>query len=197
MADIQLFDSLGKRKYLTPQERERFRLATGEVSKDKRMFSLMLYNAGCRVSEGLAVTVGDIDFSGQCVTFKTLKRRRKGIFRQVPLPDDYLQALDNAYDLRTLQKKNGRDALSEPLWGWTRRYGYMAVMEVMKVAGISGAHAMPKGLRHGFAIACIEKDIPLNMISKWMGHASIETTAIYTDATGKEERNLAARLWEK
>jgi len=28
-----------------------------------------------------------------------------------------------------------------------------------------------------------------------MGHASLETTAIYLQVTGQEEKDLAARLW--
>lgn len=28
-----------------------------------------------------------------------------------------------------------------------------------------------------------------------MGHASIETTAIYADAVGKEEQDIASRMW--
>jgi hypothetical protein len=31
---------------------------------------------------------------------------------------------------------------------------------------------------------------------KWLGHARLETTAIYLDVSGEEERKLAARLWE-
>ncbi len=194
MAEIQLFDAAGHRKYVTPEERERFRQCAGEVSRDRRTLALMLYNSGCRISEGLAVKVRHIDFSGQCVTFETLKQRKKKVFRQVPLPDDYLQALDDAFDLRTLQKKNSK-ARDEYLWGWSRRYGYEAIKEVMELAGLHGIHATPKGLRHGFAIACIDKGVPLNMVCKWMGHASIETTAIYANASGQEERKIAAKLW--
>ncbi|MEE8585673.1 MAG: hypothetical protein V3T83_12570 [Acidobacteriota bacterium] len=40
------------------------------------------------------------------------------------------------------------------------------------------------------------KGVPLHMLRKWMGHAKIETTAIYADAIGEEQRELAARMWE-
>jgi len=40
----------------------------------------------------------------------------------------------------------------------------------------------------------ISKNIPLNMLSKWMGHASLEVTAIYANALGEEQRNIAARM---
>jgi hypothetical protein len=40
-----------------------------------------------------------------------------------------------------------------------------------------------------------EANVPLNMMQKWLGHARIETTAIYVNALGSEERAIAARMW--
>jgi len=192
---ITIFDTAGNRKYVSPEERERFYVATSEVSKDWRMFGLMLYYTGCRPTEALNLKVKDIDFSTGSVTFRTLKQRRDDVYRQIPLPDSYLNALDNSYDLRTLQKR------SKPrngyIWGWSRRQGYNVIKRIMEIAEIDGIQASPKGLRHGFAIACLDKGLPLNKVKTWMGHASIETTAIYAEATGKEERKLLAKLWER
>lgn len=196
MPRITLFDETGNRKYLTPEERERFYQATGEVSKDWRMFGLMLYHTGCRLSEALNMKVKDIDFSASAATIGTLKQRQSGVYRQVPLSDDYLRSLDNSFDLRILQKKSSK-IRNGYLWGWSRKHGYSVIMKIMDEARLTGLPAMPKGLRHGFAIACLDKGIPLNMVQKWMGHSSIETTAIYANATGQEERKLAARLWER
>jgi len=195
MPQVQLFDNSGNRKYLTPDERKHFKASTRKVSKDKRMFALMLYHTGVRISEGLNIEVKHLDFSTGSVTIHTLKRRQKGIFRQVPIPDEFLQALDDAYDLRMLQKKNSK-IQDKKLWSWSRRHGYEIIKEIMTIAGISGIHAVPKGLRHAFAITCIDKDIALNMVQKWMGHASLETTAIYANALGGEERKIASKLWE-
>jgi integrase/recombinase XerD len=66
---------------------------------------------------------------------------------------------------------------------------------VIRAAGIpEGPHACPKGLRHGFGVHAIASGVPLNMLSKWMGHASLEVTAIYANALGSEEQGLAARM---
>jgi hypothetical protein len=32
-------------------------------------------------------------------------------------------------------------------------------------------------------------------VSKWMGHAKMETTAIYCNAVGEEQQTIAARMW--
>jgi integrase/recombinase XerD len=35
------------------------------------------------------------------------------------------------------------------------------------------------------------------MLSKWMGHATFEVTAIYANALGAEEHGIAARMWDQ
>lgn len=74
--------------------------------------------------------------------------------------------------------------------------GYRRICEVMKSAGIAGAHATPKGLRHAFGVGAIQAQVPLNMVQRWLGHADMKTTAIYTSAIGPEERAIAARMWQ-
>jgi integrase len=66
----------------------------------------------------------------------------------------------------------------------------------MQAAEIEGLHATPKGLRHGFGIQAVVSNVPLNLIQRWLGHARLTTTAIYADATGPEEKQLAERMWD-
>ena len=66
---------------------------------------------------------------------------------------------------------------------------------VMEAAGIDGAHASAKGLRHGFGVAAVSAGVPLNLLQKWLGHAHLTTTVIYADAIGEEEHAIAARMW--
>ncbi|MBB4000479.1 tyrosine-type recombinase/integrase [Aureimonas pseudogalii] len=100
--------------------------------------------------------------------------------------------LDLVHGLREARKKQG-DPL---LWEWSRTTAWRDVKGVMRVAGIEGPQATPKGLRHGYGVAAIGAAVPLNMLSKWMGHAAIETTAIYANALGEEQRSIAERMWQ-
>ena len=59
-----------------------------------------------------------------------------------------------------------------------------------------GAHRTAKGLRHAYGVNAISRKIPLNMLQKWMGHADPKITAIYANAIGEEEANIAAQMWE-
>jgi integrase len=36
---------------------------------------------------------------------------------------------------------------------------------------------------------------PLNLVQKWLGHAQLSTTAIYANAVGAEEKDIAKRTW--
>jgi site-specific recombinase XerD len=71
----------------------------------------------------------------------------------------------------------------------------MRVKQTMQEIGIAQSQSMPKALRHAFGVGAIQKNIPLNIVQKWMGHSRIATTAIYADAVGEEERVFAERMW--
>jgi integrase len=186
ITDTDIYDSHGRRKYLTANERRRFRALAEELPGRERNFCLMLYFTGLRISEALALTPGSLDLGEGVVVIRSLKRRKTGIFRAVPLPLDYL---------RDLQRVAGAMPPHVRLWPFSRKTGYRIIKRVMEDAGISGPHASPKGLRHGFGIACVQKNIPLPTIAKWMGHSTIKTTAIYLNAVGQEEREFARRIW--
>ena len=192
---MELFDLQGNRKYLTASERKAFEEAALSLDdKTARTFCLMLLYSGCRISEALNVLVKGIDYASGGVTFRSLKKREKIIYRQVPLPPTFLDNLNLAFDLKLRQKPKGDP--KNRIWTFSRKTASRRVNEVMEKAGVRGIQACPKGLRHGFAIHCLEKGIPLNLVSKWMGHASLEVTAIYANALGEEERVIASRLWE-
>ena len=191
---IELFDSAGNRKYLTADERVKFEDAAKEAEREVRTFCLMLKNTGCRISEALNVKVRNIDFEAKAVIFETLKQRKKKVFRQVPLSDAFLDELYLVHNLKTNQAQ--KKTAEERIWSMSRATASRRIDETMQAAKIKGIHACPKGLRHAFAIAGIQEQIPLNLISKWLGHSSVITTAIYANATGQEERNIASRLWK-
>ncbi len=181
-----LFDDRGRRKYLTGDERRRFLLASAQCEARTRALCRLLVYSGCRVSEALQLTRDRLDATAGHVVLRTLKRR-KTVFRAVPLPDWLLAEL---LALPPLTEE------PEQLFGWCRQTAWRRVREVMAQAAIAGAQAMPKGLRHGFGIATAEHNIPGGLVQRWMGHSRLETTAIYQDAAGNEERAFAARLWQ-
>ena len=35
----------------------------------------------------------------------------------------------------------------------------------------------------------------IDMVQKWLSHAQLSTTAVYADAAGEEEKDIAQRMW--
>ena len=191
---INLFDQYGERKYLVAEERNRFIAQVEQAECETRIFCLLLHYTGIRISEGINLLISQIDYENKVVIIESLKKSKRGVYRTIPLPSTFLDELNLMYDIKKRQRIKGEQ--KKRVWKWTRNTAYLKVKKVMKEANIFGTKATPKGLRHGFAIHCLEKKIPLNMISKWMGHSSIEVTAIYQNALGEEERRIASRLWK-
>ena len=91
-------------------------------------------------------TARQFDLSGRIVVFESLKKRRRGIFRAVPVPSELLDALDMVHGIREGQRR-GRGTML--LWPWSRMTGFRRVQEVIAAAGIpDGPHVSPRaGLR--------------------------------------------------
>lgn len=177
--EMRLYSATGRRLYLNADERRRFREAALACSGSRVLLCLVLLHTGCRISEALALRQESFQVTEGVIAVETLKRRRAGIVREIPVPREVFRWLGNE---------------DRPL-GQSRATAWRAVKSVLAAAGIHGAHASPKGLRHGYGVHAVCRGVPLNMLAKWMGHASIATTAIYANALGPEERAIAARMW--
>ena len=191
----ELFDQAGNRKYLTHDERKAFLKTADRAPCEVRTFCHLLHFSGCRISEALALTSDRVDFANGTVTFESLKKRRDGVYRSVPVPPTLLDALDLVHNVRETEAKRGRGRKVK-LWTWERTTAWRKVKAVMEAADLGeGPQVSPKGLRHGFGVAAVTTGIPLNMVQKWLGHAQLSTTAIYADAVGAEEKSIASRMW--
>ena len=193
---LSLFTHRGERKYLNSDERARF-VDTLSVLDDPqdRTFCEMLHWTGCRPSEARLLCTGHIDLASGMVIIRSLKKRggqKNKHYRAVPVPADYLEKLEAAHGLRQAQQAGGAQ---RRLWGMGRTTAWVRVQRVMTAANITGAKASARGLRHGFGVHAALRGVPETRIQKWMGHESLETTAIYLDMAGAEDRAMAARMW--
>ena len=160
--DWDLYDAQGNRKYLTAIERQNFYDAIPDaLGREKRTFALMLYYSGCRISEALEVTCSKIDYDREGVVFRTLKRKKQ-VFRFVPLPSLFLEKLDDVHHVKDVAKKKTDDKI----WNFNRKTGWSAIKSVMEKAGIEGVQATAHGLRHSFVIAHQQNKTPPHMIQE-------------------------------
>jgi integrase/recombinase XerD len=188
-----LYDRNGDRKYLTVSERGAFLDAASKLPAFERTFCFLLAYTGARISEALAVTPARIDLQTRVVVFESLKKPRRGHFRAIPIPNDFLCDLDAIHDIGSSREDEGR--AKERIWTWSRTTAWSRVKGCMAAAKIVGPRATTKGLRHAFAVASLQAGVPINLVRKWLGHSRLSTTEIYADAVGDEERAIAGRFW--
>jgi site-specific recombinase XerD len=186
-----LYSVSGQRKYLTQDERARFIAAAERCPRaNVRTLCLTLAWTGCRISEALALTASSIEPGGGFIAIRCLKKRSGlVVVREVPVPDMLLDEIGAVHHPDALDN-------NERLWPFSRCRAWQLVKAVMDEADISqGLHATPKGLRHGFGLHAIRSGVPINLVQRWLGHARMETTAIYLQAMGSEERAIAQTMW--
>jgi integrase/recombinase XerD len=87
-------------------ERTRVVGAASHSPAEVRLFCLVLRWTGIHISEALALTPAAIDIDGGAAV--TLKRRRSGMIRQVPLPPDLSRDLEEVFGLREAQRDSER-----------------------------------------------------------------------------------------
>jgi integrase/recombinase XerD len=191
--EFSLFTPTGARKYLSNAERKRFQTTISLLASRERLFCETLLWSGGRISEVLALVPDAIDLDSGSIALLTLKRRKQGVIRQVPLPRSTIRELSREFHIRENQLVSLQ--ANHRLWPWSRTTAWRLIKKVMSAAGVVGVPASPKGLRHTFGVSAFQGNVPPHLVQRWLGHASLRTTAIYGDVSGKEERRFASRMW--
>ncbi len=189
-----LYDREGNRKYLTRTERNSFLAAASPMPPEVRTFCLTLAYTGARISEVLALTPQRVDPAAGIIVIQSLKKRHRRIYRAVPVPAALTAELERVHAIAA-----GRQCLEQSkqkIWPWCRTTAWHWVKLCMQRAKIEGSQASPKGLRHAFGVDALQAGVPINLVKRWLGHARLETTEVYTDAIGDEEQAIADRFWK-
>ena len=137
------------------------------------------YGAGLRVAEVVALKIGDVDSSRMILRIEQGKGRRDRYAMLSP----QLLALLRAWwrEGRRLGVMLPRGWLfpgREPVNPLTTRQLRRAVHAAVEAAGIN-KRVTPHTLRHSFATHLLEQDIDIRVIQVLLGHAKLDTTALY------------------
>ncbi|MEM9375600.1 MAG: site-specific integrase [Pseudomonadota bacterium] len=197
---MSLYSNDGDRKYLTQSERARFYAALDTLGDTKaRTFAETIYWTGCRPCEALHLSPLQVDVDENVIIFRSAKKRGalKGRhYRPVPVPHSFMLRLDRIHNLQATRshRSNGSDTR---LWTFSRSTGWLLIRGVMQAAKLSGVKACARGLRHTYGVHAVLSGVPLPRIQFWMAHASMETTAVYLQLAGAEDREIASRMWRE
>jgi len=143
------------------------------AARDMAVISL-LYGAGLRISEALAITRADLEAQSLRVTGKG------GKTRIVPLLAQVRQTIATYLDLCPFHP-----APDEPIFRGKKggplspRLIQLRLEQLRSALGLPPT-ATPHALRHSFATHLLGRGGDLRMIQELLGHASLSTTQIYT-----------------
>jgi integrase/recombinase XerD len=152
------------------------------------------YGAGLRVSEVAALKVDDIDSTRMLIRVELGKGRKD---RNAMLSPQLLELL------RLWWREGKRRGLMLP-HGWlfpgrsslepvSTRQLNRAVHEAAEAAGIR-KRVTPHTLRHSFATHLLEQDVDIRVIQVLLGHAKLDTTALYARVATKTIRAVTSPI---
>jgi integrase/recombinase XerD len=154
--------------------------------RDRAMLELM-YGAGLRVSELVALRVSDVDLEEGLVRCVGKGARE----RVVPTGRRAIEAV-RVYMQRG-RPYLGRMQRGDVLFlnhrgqGITRQAVFQLVRDHARAAGVQQV-VTPHTMRHSFATHLIEGGCDLRAVQEMLGHATIETTQVYTHVSAAHMR---------
>ncbi len=153
-----------------------------------RTVAMVLYGAGLRISEALALELRDIDSERMVITV----RHGKGDSdRQVALSAVLLDAL------RTYWLAYRPAGCLFPGADPAKPMVSSTVQRALQVARVRAGIAKPAGphvLRHSYATHLLESGTDLRVIQTLLGHRSLKTTEIYTHVSSERVRGTRSPL---
>lgn len=144
----------------------------------------VLYGAGLRISELVALDVDDVDLDEGAVLVRAGKGSKA---RRVPLGRTAREAV-SAYvtQTRPLLARRSRGPTSRGALflnsrgGRLGRQGCWKILKQYAAAARLGGVVSPHTLRHSFATHMLEAGADIRVVQELLGHASLATTQVYT-----------------
>jgi len=174
------------RVILSPDEVLQF-LEAAPGLKYKAAFSVA-YGAGLRVSEVATLKVCDIDSKRMLLRVEQGKGRKD---RYAMLSPQLLELLRDWY--RVARPQGWLFPGQNPVNPMTTRQLTRACHAAAEMAEIK-KRVTPHTLRHSFATHLLEQNIDIRVIQVLLGHAKLETTAIYTHVATNTIREVMSPL---
>ena len=140
-----------------------------------RLLMLEQWRAGLRVSEALDLEVRDLSLDAAHPTIR-VRAGKGGRSRLVPVHPELHSALNSALSYGSISQGRIIEAHPATAWRWVRT----AVKRAEELGALpAGKRIGTHTLRHSYARHYLLNGVPINYLSRWLGHSSIQTTLIY------------------
>ena len=146
------------------------------------------WRVGLRVSEALALEVSDLSLDANNPTLRVRSGKGKRA-RVVPIHPELAAAFRMALSYGNVTECRLIDVHRVKAWRWVQA----AVRRAEELGAIPpGRRVGTHTLRHSCARHLLMHGIPINYLSRWLGHTSIQTTLVYLELVPDPTRSLAS-----
>ena len=143
-----------------------------------RLLILVQWRAGLRIAEALALTKDDLSLDSELPTLR-VRRGKGGKARLVPVHPELETALRAVLDYGQLDGYRKMFQCSDRT---AHRWLARAVEKTVLRGDLEPGRAITTHkFRHSCARHWLANGIPINYVSRWLGHASIQSTLVYLE----------------
>jgi integrase len=148
------------------------RLLSADTKKRLRALIQLMRWSGLAIQDAVKIRRADIIHEKKGLYRVVVSRQKTGTDVSVPIPTEVAEEIlaapssNPAYIFWTGKSENG----SVKMWG--ARY----VRPLFEAAGVRSGHMVSHRLRDTFAVGLLQKGVPMEEVSKLLGHTSIRTT---------------------
>jgi integrase/recombinase XerD len=160
---------------------------TPRALRDRALLEL-LYGAGLRVSEAMAIEKGGVDLDERLV--RVLGKGGKE--RIVPVGRQAVEALERYLSRGRPHLDTRRRAelfLNAKGGALTRAGAFLILRKLAAAAGLEPGRVHPHLLRHSFATHLLEGGADLRSVQEMLGHADLGTTELYLHVSDKRRQD--------
>jgi integrase/recombinase XerD len=160
-----------------------------------RLLIEILWHTGGRVSEVIAIRVGDLTESG--IRMRNLKQSipsEKHVF----VHPDFLAKLRrysagmSPVDILVGRLRDGRQLTRRQAYNIVTNAGIKAGVLKKRFASERLRPPWPHAYRHGNAVRLLEQSVPISAVQAQLGHANLSSTEVYVRITDPHRQKMVA-----
>lgn len=162
-----------------------------EIGVRNRLIIEMFYATGCRVSELINIKMSDIN-----TTNKSIKIMGKGSKERIVYYGEYAEYYLNKYLNTGFNKGSKYLFLNDKREKFSIQEVEQVIHKLIEHLAIK-THVTPHTLRHTFATHLLNNGADIKSVQELLGHASLNTTGIYTHVSNERLKEVYLKTFKR
>lgn len=162
-----------------------------EIGIRNRLIIEMFYATGCRVSELINIKMSDIN-----TTNKSIKIMGKGSKERIVYYGEYAEDYLNKYLNTGFNKGSKYLFLNDKREKFSIQEVEQVIHKLIEHLAIK-THVTPHTLRHTFATHLLNNGADIKSVQELLGHASLNTTGIYTHVSNERLKEVYLKTFKR